>query len=251
MTSRASDPLDLIKQLPTPEPDPARMQATIAAARARFADGGASRPVSAPRRRSWGTWLAAGAAALAAVAVMAMLMPPSDGPQLAGRDPAATGEARDLAREPAEPPGRLAEAPPAQTAEPPGTIMGARPPQVLPPADAEPLPMARHHDFDGFQIIERDTAGGVVLSFLRNGTETAFDRRSLDPGIGFELLDAFLLAPAGAPELLLLQSRIGDATNWDVFTVGPDGIRLSGELSRRVHAAPDRAAAARRLSAPE
>lgn len=247
MTSRASDPLDLLRQLPTPEPDPARMQANIAAARARFADGVARRPVPAARRRGWRTWMAAGAVSLAAVAVVAVLMPSSDAPQLAGRDPAATGAGRDLARGPAAPSGRMAEAPPA---EPVGTIMGARPPQALPPADAELLPMARH-DFGGFQIIERDTADGVALSFLRGGTETAFDRRRLDPGIGFELLDAFLLTSADAPELLLLQSRIGDATNWDVFTLEPDGLRLSGELSRRVHDAPDRAAAAQRLSAPE
>ena len=234
MTSRASDPLDLLRQLPTPEPDPARMQATIAAARARFTDGGASRPVSGPRRDGWRVWVAAAAVSLGAVAAVAVLIPSSDAPQLAGGDPAASS-------------GRLTEAPPA---EPPGTLMGARPPQALPPADAELLAMARH-DFDGFQIIERDTADGVALSFLRGGTETAFDRRSLDPGIGFELLDAFLLAPTDAPELLLLQSRTGDATNWDVFTLEPGGLRLSGELSRRVHDAPDRAAAAQRLSAPE
>lgn len=196
-------------------------------------------------------WVAAGAVSLAAVATVAVLMPPSDAPQLAGRNPVATGAGRDLSREPAAPPGRLAEAPPAPDAEPSGTIMGARPPKALPPAGAELLPMARQHDFDGFQIIERDTADGVALSLLRGGTETAFDRRSLDPGIGFELLDAFLLAPTDAPELLLLQSRIGDATNWDVLTVGPDDLRLSAELSRRIHDAPDRAAAAQRLSLPE
>ncbi|AUM75788.1 hypothetical protein CYR75_15275 (plasmid) [Paracoccus jeotgali] len=222
------------------------MQATIAAARARFADDGARCPVSGPRRDGWPMWMAAAAVSLAAIAVVAVLMPSPDAPQLAGRDPATRGEER----EPAAPPRRLAEPPPAPTAEPPGIIMGARPPQALPPANAELLAAARH-DFDGFQIIERDTADGVALSLLRGGTETAFDRRSLDPGIGFELLDAFLLAPADAPELLLLQSRIGDATNWDVFTVGPGGLRLSGELSRRVHDAPDRAAATRRLSAPE
>jgi len=192
--------------------------------------------------------MAAGAVSLAAVAVVAVLMPPSDAPQLAGRDPAAIGAGRDPAREPAASSGRLTEAPPA---EPPGTIMGARPPQALPPADAELLAAARRHDFNEFQIIERAMADGVALSFLRGGTETAFDRRSLDPGIGFELLDAFMLTSADAPELLLLQSRIGDATNWDVFTLEPDGLRLSGELSRRVHDAPDRAAAAQRLSAPE
>ncbi|MEF9605115.1 hypothetical protein O4J55_23450, partial [Paracoccus sp. PXZ] len=65
------------------------------------------------------------------------------------------------------------------------------------------------------------------------------------------LLDAFLLAPPGRPELLLLQSLLGDATNWDVFTVRPDGIRLSAELSRQVHDAPDRAAVAGRLAAPD
>lgn len=250
MTSRASDPLDLLRQLPTPEPDPARMQATIAAARARFMDEGASRPALAPRRRGWRTWLATGAVALAAVAVVAVLMPPSDAPRLAGRDPAATGEGRDLAPDPAAPPGLLAEAPPAPTADSSGSVMGARPPQALPPGGAELLPMARRHDFAGLQIIERDTADGVALSLLRGGTETAFDRRSLDPGVGFELLDAFLLASAQG-ELLLLQSRIGDATNWDVFTVGPDDLRLSGELSRRIYDAPDRATAAQRLSLPE
>lgn len=227
------------------------MQATIAAARARFVDEGASRPALAPRRRGWRTWLATGAVALAAVAVVAVLMPPSDAPRLAGRDPAATGEGRDLAPDPAAPPGLLAEAPPAPTADSSGSVMGARPPQALPPGGAELLPMARRHDFAGLQIIERDTADGVALSLLRGGTETAFDRRSLDPGVGFELLDAVLLAPTDAPELLLLQSRIGDATNWDVFTVEPDGLHLSGELSRRVHDAPDRAAATRRLSLPE
>lgn len=238
MTSRPHDPLDLLKQLPTPEPDAARMQATIAAARARFTDGRASRPAPAPRRPRWWTWAAAGATAVAALATVAVLMPQSKAPQMAGSDRAAA-------------PGRLAEAPPAPVAEPPGRVMGARPPQALSQADAELLPLAQHHDFDGFQIIERDMADGIALSFLRSGTETPFDRRSLDPGADFELLDAFLLAPAEAPELLLLRSRMGDATNWDVFTLGEDGIRLSGELSRRVHDAPDRAAAVQRLSAPE
>lgn len=251
MTSRLHDPLDVLMQLPTPEPDAARMRATIAAARARFVDGGTSRPVSAPLRPRWWTWAAAGTVGLAAVAVVAVLLPQSDAPQQAGSDRAPAGERRGPAPEPAAPPGRLAEAPSAPATEAPGSVMGARPPQMLPQADAALLPQSPRHEFDGFQIVVREDAGGVALSFLRGGTETPFDRRSLDPGIGFKLLDAFLLAPPNAAELLLMQSRIGDATNWDVFTVRPAGLRLSGELSRRVHDAPDRAAVARRLSVPE
>lgn len=235
MTTRSRDPLDLLGQLPTPEPDAARRQANIAAARARFADGAASRPVTrAPRRSGWRTWLIPGAAALAVVALVAVLIPQTESPRMAGSDSGLTHEEPPLARD---------------GAAPPGTVMGARPPQAPAQSGAELPAAARTHDFDGFQIAVHDQDGAVSLSFLRDGSLTPFDRRSLDPGTGFELLDAFLLASPEA-ELLLLQSRIGDATNWDVFTIGPDGIRLSGELSLQVHDAPDRAAVARRLDAP-
>lgn len=254
MTRRLHDPLELLRRLPTPEPDAARMQATIAAARARLVDGGPSRSVFASRRPRWWRWVAAGATTLAAVATVAVLMPRPDAPQLAGKSPTPAGEVRDLAREAAAPPARLPAAPTApglEPAEPPARVMGARPPQALPQTDAELLPKARRHDFGGFQIVARDTADGITLLFLQGGTETQFDRHRLDPGVGFELLDAFLLTLAEAPELLLLQSRIGDATNWDVFILGPDGIRRSGELSQRVHDARDRAAAVQRLGALE
>lgn len=253
MTSRLSDPLDLLRRIPTPEPDPARMQATIAAAQARFADPPPA-PPPAPRRLGWRLWLAPAAGALAALAAVALLMPQPDAPQLADGAPSAEG--RGLAREAVEAPDRLAEAPPVRDgasdpAAPPGRVLGARPPQPASPADHGPLAVAQRHDFEGFQLIVREGGDGVTLSFQRDGAEQAFDRRSLDPGVEFALLDAFLLAPPDGPELLLLQSRLGDATNWDVFTVRPDGIRLSAELSRRVHDAPDRAAVAGRLAAPE
>lgn len=118
------------------------------------------------------------------------------------------------------------------------------------PADGLPARLQRH-DFDGFQIVTHETAGGLALSFRRDGFEQEFDRRSLDPGVEFELLDGFLLAPPDGPELLALQSRVGAAVNWDVFTVEPDGLRLSAGLSRRIHDAPDRAAVAARLGASD
>ncbi|WP_149766764.1 hypothetical protein [Paracoccus thiocyanatus] len=236
-----------------PEPDPARMQATITAARARFADP-APAPPPAPRRLGWRIWLAPAAGALAALAVVALLMPQPDAPQLADGAPSAEG--RGLAREPVTAPDRLAEPPPvrdgaSEPGAPPGRVMGARPPQAMPPPDDALPAIAQRHDFDGFQVAVRAGGDSVTLSFLRDGAELAFDRRSLDPGVGFALLDAFLLAPPDEPELLLVQSRVGTAVNWDVFTVRPDGIRLSAELSRRVHDAPDRAAVAGRLAAPE
>jgi len=252
VTNRPSDPLDLLREIPAPEPDPARMQATIAAARARFADPAAA---PAPRRRGWWIWiwLAPAAAGLAALAAMAVLIPQSDAPQMAENTPSADG--RGLAREPVEAPERLAEAPPirdgaSEPAAPPGRILGAaRPPQAASPADDALPALVQRHDFDGFQVITREGGDSVTLFFQRDGAEQAFDRRSLDPGMGFELLDAFLLAPPDGPELLLLQSRLGAAVNWDVFTVRPDGIRLSADLSRRVHGASDRAAVASRLAA--
>lgn len=230
MTTRPPDPLDLLRRLPAPEPDPARMRATIAAARARFADGAPSRPD--PRRRGWLIWLVPATAGLAALALVAVTMPQTDSPRLAGSDPA--NEEPALARD---------------GAAPSGPIMGARPPQTAAPSGRELPPPTQTHDFDGFQIVVHDQDGAVSLSFLRDGTATPFDRRSLEPGAGFALLDAFLTT-SDQGEFLLLQSRIGDVVNWDVFTIGPDGIRLSGALSMRVHDAPDRAAAARRLDVP-
>lgn len=227
---RPTDPLDLLRRLPAPEPDPARMRATITAARARFTEGAPSRP--APRRRGWLIWLIPGATALAALALVVVLVPQTGSPRLAGNDP--TQEEPALARD---------------GAAPSGPIMGARPPQAAARSGTTVLAPARVHDFDGFQIGVHDQDGAVSLSFLRDGTATPFDRRSLDPGTGFELLDAFLTMSAQG-ELLLLQSSIGDTTNWDVFTVAPGGIRLSGALSMQVHDAPDRAAAARRLDVP-
>lgn len=242
MSSRLSDPLDLLRRIPTPEPDAERMQATIAAARARFAD-----PAPARRRLGWRLWLAPAAAALATVATVAVLLPQPDAPQLAESAPAQAQ--RSLAREPAAAPLVPDSTPNAAASA--GRVLGIRPPQSLSePAAAWPADVQRH-DFDGFQIVTRKTAGGLALSFLREGGEQEFDRRSLDPGVGLKLLDGFLLLPPDGPELLALQSRIGTAVNWDVFTVEPDGLRLSGGLSRRVHDAPDRAAVAARLGASE
>lgn len=230
MTTRSPDPLDLLRQLPAPEPDPARMRATIAAARARFTDGTANRP--ARRRRGWLIWLVPGATALAALALVVVLVPQTGSPPLAENDPAR--EEPTLAGD---------------GAAPSGPVMGARPPQAPAQTGTELLAPAQTRGFDGFQIAVHDQDGAVSLSFLRDGTATPFDRRSLDPDMGFELLDAFLTT-SGQGELLLLQSRMGEAVNWDVFTIGSDGIRLSGALSMQVHDAPDRATAARRLDAP-
>lgn len=248
MTRRLSDPLDLLRQLSTPEPDPARKVMTIAAARARFEDV-ADRPLRPlAQRRMWLRWLAGGAVALAAMAAVVVVLPRSEAPQLAGR-----GSTSAPPGKAAVPPGHLVEAPlaPGPETAAPSRTMGARPPQAGSPISADPPASTVHYDFDGFQIAVREEAHGFALSLEREGIETPFDSRHLDPGISFELLDAVLLTPPDGPELLLLQSRAGDATNWDVFTIGPDGIRLSGQLSRRVHDAPDRAAAARRLDAPQ
>ncbi len=267
MSSRPQDRLDLLSRLPVPEPDTLRMESVIAAAGRQFAQGPAqprARAAGGSQLGNWRSWFAPAATGLAALALVAVYLGPL-GDLGSVNDPGALSDMApaDMEREKAVPPDAAGEAgappPPmlsrsaeeAAPAEGPVTSFGARPMpqgQAIEP-ESDLAATVERHVFDGVEIVSRTTPGAVTLALLRDGAETAFDTRTLDPGTDFALLDAFI--QPGEHELLLMQSRIGTSTNWDAFTIEGDTITLSGRLSLLIHDAADRAGVAERLAADQ
>lgn len=252
MTGQPKDPLDLLRTLVPPEPDPVRMQATLTAVQARFAAGGAAAAQMPAPRAGWRRWFAPLATGLVAASLAGLWLLPGKLPEgWVAEAPASPPVPADTA--PAEEDTRLARAPEAPDdgvrgePMPSDTILGTRPTPEGPVIETEPLP-AERHVFGAVEIVLRKDAGRVMLSLRHDGRELPFDSRSLDPGLELILLDAFVLPRAGG-DLLLLRSRIGSAVNWDAFVMAKDAITLSPDLSLRIHDAPDRATVTQHLSA--
>lgn len=250
MTGRPQDPLDLLHQLPMPEPDALRMETVIAAAGRHFvqtpgrpqarATGGLQHLLT-----SWRNWTAPAAAGMAALALVAVYLGPFNGLDRQEAAPQLADSGTSLQEPPILSRGGN-DAPDA--AQPPGRSFGARPlPQGEPLGlDGDLATTVEHYAFDDVEIVSRSTPGATTLALVRDGAEIAFDTRTVEPGTEFTLLDAFI-AP-GEPDLLLVRSRMDAHTNWDVFTIQGDAITLSGRHSLLVHDAPDRAGVTERLA---
>ncbi|WP_283179711.1 hypothetical protein [Gemmobacter sp. 24YEA27] len=87
------------------------------------------------------------------------------------------------------------------------------------------------------------------LSLQRDARAIRFDQRQLEDGIGFRLLDASVAPREPVPDLLLVQSAIGEAVNRVAFDISAGAITLNPSLSRQIYDAADRAAVRERLAA--
>ena len=244
MTQKDQDPFERLSRLDTPQPDPARQAAAVAAStrlfaqeEARAAAPGKARP---PRFASWlagAYWLrpasAIGLAAIAALVVVPLVRPPEVMP------PA------DAMAEMEVP------VPPEPIADGFSQRMGA-----VPRPMASPTTLSRGGETD----IERYDFGGVTLALRTGPQEVALylvvdgaERQiALFPRNGAETLtlsDAFwhTATDETVPILLVRSGFIGADQHWDVFTAAGEGYRHADTLSLAIRDAPDRAAAIARL----
>jgi hypothetical protein len=235
------DPLDLLRKVAVPEPDAARRQATLSMARARFAHGKRI-PLPLSARKRWPAWAAGWrfwmfpAGSLAALALAVFVLEPV-------RQPKTSSEfARD---EPSAGPNAAARSGGPDAAS--GRTFGARPPSGLSDHVGASAGSETRRTFEDFEIVIRATPDQLSLSLARDGRETAFDRLFRDPGMDFEIRDAFIQPRAGDLPLLLVQSHWG-SISWSAYVIDGEEIRRAGALTSRIFDAPDRAAVTQRLS---
>ncbi len=218
MSSRPSDPFDLLHEVPLREPDPARLEADAAQARAEFLD------ERARRRRGWRLRFAIPlGAGLAAVLVLGLWL------ALPGTSP----EDQILADE---------------SPEHSDTRLGVR---TGPGPAASSAAVSARYSFDGFDLLLREPPGQLVLSFAQDGQDQPFSVLVAEDGVDFRVLDAFILPRAVQDPLLLVRSEYGGFTNWNAYEMGQGAITLSGRLSLLIHDAADREDLVARLAAPD
>lgn len=235
MSARPSDPFDLLQQVPLREPDPARLEADAARARAEFLDAGAQ------QKRGW-DWPAflrgwrprfaipLGTGLVAGIVMGLWLALPGAGPDM-GPDTGPDGQ-------------RLADESPAS----PGNRLGAR---SGPGPEAGSAEVSARYSFDGFDLLLREPPGQLVLSFAQDGQDLPFSTYVAEDGVEFRVLDAFIQPRAEQDPLLLVQSDYGGFTNWNAYEMGLGAITLSGRLSLLIHDAASREDLIARLAGTE
>ena len=232
MSRPERDPLAGLPRQTIPEPDAARMQATIGESTALFrvhhaqqrqprsSSGGWAAMLDTARR-----WLVPAAIGAAATAATMTIVPmttlqqatapmrdevarPAPAPEVAA--PQAKVRSAPSVAAPAD----MAQAPARNTEAPPR--MGARPPAMARERIAVSAPLERY-TFDGLVIGVRNLPEAVEMAIIDGAQEDRFDVRIKRQDERIAVFDAFRHRGAKGEDLLFVRSGMGSDQRWDAF----------------------------------
>ena len=255
MSRPERDPLAGLPRQTIPEPDAARMQATIAESTALFRSHQAQQsqrrmqsssggwPAMLDTARRWLVPAAIGAAATAATMTIVPMTtlqhattpmrdevarpaPEAAPPQAKMRSAPSIAAPADMAQAPA----RSVEAPPR---------MGARPPAMARERVAVSAPLERYN-FDGLVIGVRNLPEAVEMAIIDGAQEDRVDVRIKRQDERIAVFDAFRHRGAKGEDLLFVRSGMGSDQRWDAFERHDGRYIRSVAVSRLIEGARNR-----------
>lgn len=264
MSRLEDDYLARLLRQKVPEPDQARMQATIRTSTDLF-----EREMSSPARSAqapspasrflrWlarpSGWIAPVAAGGVAVAAAVAIIPSlSTGPALSPRhEPLRPAPFNELAPDVEAAPPTTAQAPavPREESAPasPRRMGVQREPTAR--GSATPIFPIERYSFEGLTLGVRNMPEAAELLLLESDNEQRLNITIKNESQRIALFDAFRDKTVSGQDMIVVRSGMGSNQRWDVFLRGEQGYSRSVELSLRIQDAPNRDAAKWRLQQP-
>jgi len=257
MSRPERDPLAGLPRETIPEPDAARMQATIAQSTALFRSHQAQQHQRQLRSSSGGwqamldtarRWLVPAAIGAAATAATMTIVPmttlqqaaPPVRDEVARPAPApevAPPQAKVRSAPSVAAPADLAQAPTRNSEAPPR--MGARPPGMARERAAVSAPLERYN-FDGLVIGVRNLSEAAEMTLIDGAQEHRFYVRIKRQDERIALFDAFHHRGAKGEDLLFVRSGMGSDQRWDAFERNDGRYTRSVAVSRLIEGARNR-----------